>query len=189
MTTNSLTFLLLRNRNWATSVWNQANFLTAQCNKILRGNHVYVRRRKWQPTPVPLPGKFYGWKSLVGYSPWGHKESDITERHLFLSFYCSFWRRKLQPTPVFLPGGSHGWRGLVGCSLRGCKELDMTKQLTHTCICICAQFLREWQIRVPWNIHFMTAPFRTAAILSIDKIPCRGYVSALAGSTIKVSKH
>ena len=35
-------------------------------------------RRKWQPTPVSLPGKSHGW-SLVGYSPWGHKESDMTE--------------------------------------------------------------------------------------------------------------
>ena len=36
-------------------------------------------RRKWQPTPVFLPGKSHGRKSLVGYSPWGHKESDTTE--------------------------------------------------------------------------------------------------------------
>ena len=35
--------------------------------------------RKWQPTPVFLPGKFYGHRSLVGYSPWGCKESDTTE--------------------------------------------------------------------------------------------------------------
>ena len=35
---------------------------------------------KWQPTPVLLPGKFPGLRSLVGYSPWGHKESDRTER-------------------------------------------------------------------------------------------------------------
>ena len=28
-------------------------------------------RRKWQPTPVPLPRKFHGWRSLVGYTPWG----------------------------------------------------------------------------------------------------------------------
>ena len=34
-------------------------------------------RRKWQPTPVFLPGKFHGWRSLVGYSPWGHKDSDF----------------------------------------------------------------------------------------------------------------
>ena len=37
-------------------------------------------RRKWQPTPVHLPRKFHGWRSLVGYSPWGRKESDTTER-------------------------------------------------------------------------------------------------------------
>ena len=37
-------------------------------------------RRKWQPTPVFLPGKSHGQRSLEGYSPWGHKESDRTER-------------------------------------------------------------------------------------------------------------
>ena len=37
-------------------------------------------RRKWQPTSVFLPGKFHGQRSLVGYSPWSHKESDMTER-------------------------------------------------------------------------------------------------------------
>ena len=33
-----------------------------------------------QPTPVLLPGKFHEQGSLVGYSPWGHKESDMTEQ-------------------------------------------------------------------------------------------------------------
>ena len=37
-------------------------------------------RRKWQPTPVFLPGKSHGQRSLVGYSSWGHKESDTTEQ-------------------------------------------------------------------------------------------------------------
>ena len=36
-------------------------------------------RRKWQPAPVFLPGKFHGHRSLVGYSPWGCKELDTTE--------------------------------------------------------------------------------------------------------------
>jgi len=36
-------------------------------------------RREWLPTPAFLPGKFHIQKSLVGYSPWGHKESDMTE--------------------------------------------------------------------------------------------------------------
>jgi len=35
-------------------------------------------RREWLPTPVFLPGEFHGQRSLVDYSPWGHKESDMT---------------------------------------------------------------------------------------------------------------
>ena len=37
-------------------------------------------RRKRQPTPVFMPGEFHGQSSLVGYSPWGCKESDVTEQ-------------------------------------------------------------------------------------------------------------
>ena len=42
-------------------------------------------RRKWQHTPVFLPGKSHGWRSLVGYSPWGRKELDTTESLHFTS--------------------------------------------------------------------------------------------------------
>ena len=41
------------------------------------------------PTPVLLPGKSHGWRSLVGYSPWGRQESDTTERlHFHFSLSC-----------------------------------------------------------------------------------------------------
>ena len=43
------------------------------------------RKRKWQPTPVLLPAKFHGWRSLMGCSPWGDKESDMTEQLHFPS--------------------------------------------------------------------------------------------------------
>ena len=43
----------------------------------------YLRRRQWHPTPVPLPGKSHGWRSLVGCSPWGREESNATERLYF----------------------------------------------------------------------------------------------------------
>ena len=36
-------------------------------------------RRAWQPTPVSLPGESHGQGSLMGYTPWGHTESDTTE--------------------------------------------------------------------------------------------------------------
>ena len=46
-------------------------------------------RRQWQPTPVFLPGKSHGWRSLVGCSPWGHWESDTTGRlHFHFSLSC-----------------------------------------------------------------------------------------------------
>ena len=44
-------------------------------------------RRKWQPTPVFLPRKSHGWRSLVGYSPWCCKELDTTERLHFRAGY------------------------------------------------------------------------------------------------------
>ena len=44
-------------------------------------------RRKWQPTPVFLPGKSHGWRSLVDYSPWGCKELYTTER-LHFQYSC-----------------------------------------------------------------------------------------------------
>ena len=46
-------------------------------------------RRQWHPTPVLLPGKSHGWRSLVGCCPWGRKESDTTERlHFHFSLSC-----------------------------------------------------------------------------------------------------
>ena len=39
-----------------------------------------ARRRQWHPTPVLLPGKSHGWRTLVGCSTWGLEESDATER-------------------------------------------------------------------------------------------------------------
>ena len=84
---------------------------------------------KWHPTPVPLPGKSHERRSLVGYSPWGRKESDTTEQLHFNHFILYHWRRKWQPTPVFLPGESHERRSLVGYSPQGRKELDTTEWL------------------------------------------------------------
>ena len=47
------------------------------------------KRRQWRPTPVLLPGKSHGWRSLVGCSPWGLWESDTTEQlHFHFSLSC-----------------------------------------------------------------------------------------------------
>ena len=50
---------------------------------------VTLWRRHWHPTPVLLPGKSHGRKSVVGGSPWGSEESDMTERlHFHFSLSC-----------------------------------------------------------------------------------------------------
>ena len=53
------------------------------------------QRRKWQPTPVFLPGISHGQRSLAGYSPWGHTELDMTEllTH-FISVMGSPWLQR-----------------------------------------------------------------------------------------------
>ena len=62
-------------------------------------------RRKWQSTPVLLPGKYHGQRSLVGYSPWGREESDMTEQLHFhfhfityLLWSMTFFTNFLDPT-------------------------------------------------------------------------------------------
>ena len=59
-------------------------------------------RRKWQPTPVFMPGKSHGQRSLVGYSPWGRKESDTIER-LHFHFHGFVHNDELFKTRVILP--------------------------------------------------------------------------------------
>ena len=111
---------------------------------------VHIWRRRWHPTPVLLPGKSHGWRSLLGYSPWGCKESEMTEwLHFthFTHFILYHWRREWQPTPVFLPGKSHGQRSLVGHSPWGRKKVDTTEWLhfTHFTHFILYHWKRKWQ--------------------------------------------
>ena len=56
---------------------------------ILRSCRYILRRRQWHPTPVLLPGKSHGRRSLADFSPWGREESDTTERlHFHFSISC-----------------------------------------------------------------------------------------------------
>ena len=43
-------------------------------------------KREWQPTPIFLPGEFHGQRSLTGYTPWDHKESDMIDGLTFTVF-------------------------------------------------------------------------------------------------------
>ena len=59
-------------------------------NLLLTISSPLNQRRQWHPTPVLLPGKSHGWRSLVGCSPWGRQESDTTEQlHFHFSLSCN----------------------------------------------------------------------------------------------------
>ena len=76
---------LFQHHSSKASILRCSAFFTAQLS------HPYMTTGKTtaltRPTPVLLPGKSHGWRSLVGYSPWGRKESDTTKWLHFLSFF------------------------------------------------------------------------------------------------------
>ena len=109
-----------------------------------------LRRRQWHPTPVLLPGKSHGGRSLVGCGPWGHEESDMTERldfHFSLScigegngnpLQCSCLENPRDGEPGGLPSvGSHrvghDWSNLAAAAAAGkCCIYHGNKSLPDT---------------------------------------------------------
>ena len=91
-----------------------------------------LRRRRWHPTPELLPGKSHGWRSLVGCSPRGHKESDTTERPHFHPAL----EKEMATHSSALAWRTPGTGNLVGCLLWGRTEWDTTEatqQQQHQC--------------------------------------------------------
>ena len=81
-----------------------------------RGREVLFWRRQWHPTPVLLPGKSHGWRSLVGCSPWGLEESDTTEwLHFHFSLSCIGEGNSnlLQCSGLENPRDGRAWRAAV----------------------------------------------------------------------------
>ena len=87
------------------SDWTELKESTGQCGRLeRRGLDPWVRkipwRRKWQPTLVFLPGKFHGQRSLVSYSPWSCRESNMmwhdgewmyAANIIYIYIYICFW--------------------------------------------------------------------------------------------------
>ena len=78
---------------WAQQLWHTDLVAGHHVESSRTSNWTHVpcigQRRQWQPAPVLLPGESHGWRSLVGCSPWGCTESDMTER---LHFHFSLSR-------------------------------------------------------------------------------------------------
>ena len=97
--------------------WRSGRESARQCRRCKRrGFSLWVGkipwRRKWQSTLVFLPGKFHGQRNLVGYSSWGHKETDTTEHactHMWSLPICiEIWEQKGPRTYFFPATGTLG---------------------------------------------------------------------------------
>ena len=100
--------------------------ITLYIHNLLQCTSVEIWRRQWHPTPVLLPGKSHGWGSLVGCSPWGRWESNLTERlhfHFSLSCIGEGNGNLLQCSCLENPKHREAWQA----SVRGHKESEMTE--------------------------------------------------------------
>ena len=99
------------------------NLVKLQVTKLIHRNLLHFNtltmkwRRQWHPTPVLLPGKSHGWRSLVGCSPWGRKESDMTKRphlHFLLSCIGEGNGNPLQCSCLENPRDGGAWWAVIG---------------------------------------------------------------------------
>ena len=141
------------------SWWLRWYSVCLQCSRP--GFNSWVRkilwRRVWQPTPVFLPGKFHGLRNLVGYSPWGHKGSDMTDPLQCTSLdqedptchgatkpvHRNSWARALEPGSrsywslctlgsMLCRKRGHGSEMPTHCNLNGSCPLQLVKVCTAT---------------------------------------------------------
>ena len=114
--------------------------------------------RKWQPTPVFLPGKFHGQRSLAGYSSWGCKVSDMTKQpsmHTWMIYIISphWWMWRLFPMLHCYKqyGYEQSWaqRGFLRFKSMEMHELvsDWVKLFSHV-----------WFFATPWTVAYQAPP-------------------------------
>ena len=103
----------------ASLVAQMVKYLTAMWETRVQSlGRKYPLEEKWQPTPVLLPGEFYGQRSLVGYSPWGRKKWDTTERlHFHFQNQLAKEAQGTNSLPVFLISL---WECIRANSLQSC---------------------------------------------------------------------
>ena len=108
-----------------------------------------IQRRQWHPTPVLLPGKSHGWRSLVGCSSWGCGESDMTERlhfHFSLSFIGEGNGNPLQCSCLENPrDGGAWWAAVYGVA----QSRTRLKRLSSSSMRICPASLHVILVLFP----------------------------------------
>ena len=139
-------------------MWRYASLVAQTVKRLSAMQETWVRslgwedslRRKWHPTPVLLPGKSHGWRSLVGCSPGVAKSRTWLSDFIFTSYFHALEKEMATHSSVLAwripgtgePGGlpsmgsqrvGHDWSDLAAASYSswGRKELDTTERLHY----------------------------------------------------------
>ena len=116
-----------------------------------------MTNRQWHPTPVLLPGKSHGWRSLVGCSPWGREESDTTEQlHFHFSLSCieEGNGNPLQCSCLENPrDGGAWWAAVYGLA----QSRTRLKQLSSSNMTNLDSILKSRDITLPTKVHLVKA--------------------------------
>ena len=122
-------------------------------------NHLFWRRQ-WHPTPVFLPGKSHGRRSLVGCSPWGRKESYTTERlHLHFSLSRIGEGNPLQCSCLENPRDGGAWWAAVSGVVQSQTRLKRLSSSSSNHLfkeknLIEINSYTIWIVQPIWSIHF-----------------------------------
>ena len=118
--------LFLQGRNWQSRILSLYVFHFAMLQRDISSYCCTCWRRQWHPTPVLLPRKSHGRRSLVGCNPWGRQSrarlSDFT-----FTFHFHALEKEMATHSSVLAWRIPGTGSLVGCRLWGRTESDMTK--------------------------------------------------------------
>ena len=106
----------------------------------------YPGEGKWQPTPVLLPGESHGGRSLVGYSPWGRKQSDTTERLHFTLHFHALEKEMATHSSVLalrIPGtGKPGWAAVYGVAQSRTRLTRLSSSSSNSMVNRCG---KQWK--------------------------------------------
>ena len=133
------------------------------------------RRRRWHPTPVLLPGKSHGQRSLVSCSPWGCEESDMTERlrfHFSLSCIGEGNGNPLQYPCLENPrDGGAWWAAVYGVA----QSRTLLKRLSSSSSIILTRELNNLRKNIhsqPWRVQ-LNINSRALKFLWLKRVPNR----------------
>ena len=128
-------------------------------------------RRKWQPTTVFLLGKSHGQRGMVGYSPWGHKESDTTE-HAHTSLLHVMFPLPKMLEYLYTHAHTHKHTHTSFPRLAHLSGASSSRKTSMLCLCLLqlCRLLLLCNTRTLWTSHFNVIAIHSVKCLTQNEV-------------------